>query len=125
MTMGDRYDRLADGYERWWAPVLAPTARGLVDELAPVIAREPDARIVDIGTGTGTLAIEIVRRFPMVTVVGVDSSRAMIEEARRLASRQLTPGAVRRLEFVRGEADAIPLPDGSVSAVVSSFVFQL
>ena len=28
--MADRYDRIAERYERWWAPVLAPTARDLL-----------------------------------------------------------------------------------------------
>jgi ubiquinone/menaquinone biosynthesis C-methylase UbiE len=124
-SIEDRYDRIADRYERWWAPVLAPTARGLADELASLVERVSDARIVDIGVGTGTLAIEIVRRFPRATVTGVDSSAAMLDEARRQAARALPPSAVRRLDFLRGEAEKLPLPAASFDAAVSSFVFQL
>jgi ubiquinone/menaquinone biosynthesis C-methylase UbiE len=124
-SIEDRYDRIADRYERWWAPVLAPTARGLADELTSVVDRVPDARLVDIGTGTGTLAIELVRRFPAVTVTAVDSSAAMLDEARQQATRALTPSAVRRLEFVRGDAEKLPLPSVAFDAAVSSFVFQL
>ena len=123
--MADRYDRLAARYERWWAPVLAPTARALVDDLAPLVAEQPDARIVDVGTGTGTLAIEILRRFPSVTVTAVDSSRGMLDEAKAQARRQLDRAANRRLEFQRADANALRLPESAFDAVVSSFVFQL
>jgi ubiquinone/menaquinone biosynthesis C-methylase UbiE len=123
--MSDRYDRLAERYERWWAPVLAPTARGLLDDLAPLIERQPDARIVDVGTGTGTLALELVRRHPRVEVTAVDASRGMLAEARAQARRLLDRAAVRRLDFHRAEADELRLPEASFDAVVSSFVFQL
>ena len=31
----DRYDRIADGYARWWAPFLVPAAMDLLDKLGP------------------------------------------------------------------------------------------
>ena len=34
---GERYDRMAAGYARWWAPVLAPAVAELLDDLAPHI----------------------------------------------------------------------------------------
>jgi trans-aconitate 2-methyltransferase len=50
-------------------------------------------RIADLGCGTGSLTEELLRRWPAASVVGVDSSPDMLDEARR---RQI-PG---RLEFV-------------------------
>ena len=35
---GERYDRMAAGYDRWWAPVLAPSATALLDRLEPTVA---------------------------------------------------------------------------------------
>lgn len=125
MSTSDRYDRLAERYERWWAPVLAPTALALLHELTPLIAERPGARILDVGTGTGTLAIELVRRHPRVEVTAADASRGMLAEARAQARRQLDRSTVRRLDFRRAGAGALRLPDESFDAVVSSFVFQL
>ena len=123
--MADRYDRLAERYERWWAPVLAPTARRLLDAVVPLIEQQPDARILDVGTGSGILAIELVRRFPIVTVTAADSSRGMLDEAHAQARRRLDRAALRRLEFHRGDAAQLRLPGETFDAVVSSFVFQL
>lgn len=52
---GERYDRLATGYARWWAPVLAPAVDALLDVIDPEMAGR--TRLVDIGTGTGQLAL--------------------------------------------------------------------
>jgi ubiquinone/menaquinone biosynthesis C-methylase UbiE len=124
-TIAERYDRLAERYERWWAPVLAPTARGLATALAPFIAERPATRILDVGTGTGTVAIELVQRFSGVHVTGVDASGGMLDQARDLAQRRLGRDAVERLKFARGEAAELPFEAQSFDAVVSSFVFQL
>jgi len=124
-SIADHYDRLAVGYERWWAPVLAPAARGLADELASLGAERPDACVLDVGTGTGTLAIELVQRFPALHVTGADASGGMLDEARATARRSLSRDDARRLDFVRAEAAELPFDDGAFDAVVSSFVFQI
>ena len=35
----ERYDRIATGYARWWAPVLTPAVLELLDETAAHLAR--------------------------------------------------------------------------------------
>jgi ubiquinone/menaquinone biosynthesis C-methylase UbiE len=120
---GERYDRIAEGYARWWAPVLAPAVAELLDELEPRIdGRE---RIVDIGTGTGQLALGAGERWPGVSLVGVDASAGMCAVADAEADRRL-PGAERtRFTSVVAPAEALPFPDGTFDAAASSFVFQL
>ena len=44
--------------------------------------------LLDVGTGTGTLAIAAVRRWPSVRVTGIDASSEMV--ARAAAEERLT-----------------------------------
>ena len=68
--------------------------------------------VVDIGTGTGTLARGLARRGCAVT--GVDPSAAMLAEARELAAAEgLT------IDFREGRAEALPLADGAFDVVTA------
>lgn len=120
----ERYDRIAAGYARWWAPVLAPTATALLDRLESAVAGGA-RRFVDVGTGTATLAIAALRRWPEVEVVGIDASRGMADAAIAEADRRLSPGERARFEVRVAFADRLPFADGTFDAAMSSFVFQL
>ena len=120
---GERYDRIAEGYARWWAPVLAPAVAELLDDVGP---RLGGARhLLDIGTGTGQLGLAAVERWPDVSVVGIDASAEMRAMADAEADRRLTDGQRPRFSSVVAVADRLPLADGAFDAAVSSFVFQL
>src|SRR5262245_50845448 len=89
-AIGDRYDRNARLYERWWAPVLAPSAAQLLDWTDAFAQQHLRARgalrILDLGTGTGALAIDAAARWPGAEIVGVDVARGMLSVARRRAA---------------------------------------
>jgi SAM-dependent methyltransferase len=121
----ERYSADAADYARYWAPVLEPTAHAVLDQLAEFAAglgRRP--RILDIGAGTGSLALAAWRRWPDASIVVSDAADGMVRLAER---RAIEAGANSdgRLIFVTGPADALPLADESVDAVISSFVLQL
>ena len=120
----DRYDRIAQGYARWWAPVLAPTAVSVLDRIAPLVD-DGARRILDLGTGTATLAVAAIRRWPQVHVVGIDASSGMAAAARGEADRQLGPEDRRRFSVEVAFADGLPFRAGEIDAAVSSFVLQL
>ncbi|OGO58591.1 MAG: hypothetical protein A2Z32_07725 [Chloroflexi bacterium RBG_16_69_14] len=120
---GERYDRMAAGYARWWAPVLAPAVTELLDDLE---ARIDDlARLVDIGTGTGQLALGALARWPHISVVGVDASAGMCAVADAEADRLLDGVSRTRFRTEVAVADALPFADAGFDAALSSFVFQL
>lgn len=123
--MTERYDASAGRYERWWAPVLAPTAVGLLDAVAEALGGRVPTRIVDVGAGTGTLSRAAVRRWPGAHVTALDASAGMLGTAEALAAEQLAPSERARLEFVVAAADRMPLADASADLVLSSFVLQL
>jgi ubiquinone/menaquinone biosynthesis C-methylase UbiE len=119
-----RYDRIAEGYARWWAPVLADTAVALLDHIDPDVARGA-REIVDIGTGTGTLALAAIERWPDVRVLGVDASAGMAARAEAEADACLGPADRARFETRVAFADELPLDDASIDLAISSFVLQL
>ena len=119
----ERYDRIAQGYAQWWAPVLAPAVDRLLDRAAPWLS-EGAPRVLDIGTGTGQLAFGTLARWPAVSVVGVDASTGMRDVALALAGPALGADAS-RFEAEVAFADSMPFPDQAFDVALSSFVFQL
>jgi ubiquinone/menaquinone biosynthesis C-methylase UbiE len=119
----ERYNASARDYERWWAPVLEATSGRLVDYVEWYAGGPPPdgAVVLDVGTGTGTLARAALERWPNVEVIASDAAAGMLAVARERTAD--VDGS--RLRLVEGAAGALPLADGSVDLVVSSFVFQL
>jgi ubiquinone/menaquinone biosynthesis C-methylase UbiE len=76
----------------------------------------PPRRILDLGTGTGVVAIALAERYPEAQVTGIDLSRGMIEEA----GRKLQPELAARVAFEVGDAAALDCPDGGFDLVVLS-----
>jgi ubiquinone/menaquinone biosynthesis C-methylase UbiE len=120
---GERYDRIAAGYARWWAPVLAPAVAELLDEMGPGLGGAH--HVIDIGTGTGQLALAALERWPGITVVGIDASAEMRAMADAEADRRLSAGGRARFSSIVALADRMPVAVGSFDTAVSSFVFQL
>src|SRR6266498_2948524 len=55
--------------------------RMLIDQAAA----EPGQRILDLGCGTGTLAIDVKQRQPAAELIGLDADPEMLGQARRKA----------------------------------------
>ena len=115
------YDEAAEKYRDWWGPIIAPGALPVLDHVAP--AMEADgATLLDIGTGSGLLAVTALERWPNASAVALDPSRGILEVAR---ARARDAGVAGRLELQHGDGLALPLPDAGVDAAVSSFAIQL
>ena len=116
------YDRWAATYRDWWAPVIAPSTVRLLNRLDGLVPAGGPATLVDIGTGTGTLALAALRRWPKANVIGVDPAGRLLEMAEATAREA---GMGHRLSTKVGEAGRLPLEDGSVDAALTTFVLQL
>jgi SAM-dependent methyltransferase len=83
----------------------------LVEPLLDAVAAGPGTRLVDVATGPGYVAAGAAARG--AEVIGVDLSEAMLEFARSRAPE---------VDFVRGDATALPLEDASATAVTAAFL---
>lgn len=121
----ERYDISAREYARYWAPVLEATARELLDQVDRFVSESRgQVRVLEVGAGTGSLALATVARWPQAEVIASDAAAGMLDVARKRAAEAGIDGAS-RLTFVLANADRLPLADGSVDLVISSFVLQL
>jgi arsenite methyltransferase len=86
-------------------------------------ALQPTQAVLDVGSGGGIDTILAARRVgPAGKAVGLDALEEMCERGRRHAA---DAGVGDWTEFVRGEMEDIPLPDGSVDVVLSNGVLNL
>jgi SAM-dependent methyltransferase len=118
----ERYDRIAEGYARWWAPVLAPSARALLDRFDGALDGRR-FRLLDVGSGTGTLSLAALRRWPDAQIDAIDASREMVAATKSAVGT--LPDAGARFQAVTAFADQLPFADDTFDAVMSSFVLQL
>ena len=84
----------------------------LFDRLAAMGVGRSGQYLLDLGTGTGTLARGFARRGCVVT--GLDPSEALLDEARRLTAREML-----RVQYVVGRAEDIDFADGDFDAVTA------
>jgi demethylmenaquinone methyltransferase/2-methoxy-6-polyprenyl-1,4-benzoquinol methylase len=105
-----RYDALSSalsfGQDPRWR-------RALVAAVAPA----PGARVLDVATGTGMVAAELLWRCDC-TVVGIDQSAEMLAAARaRFAGDE-------RVELIEGEAERLPFADQSFDALTFTYLLR-
>jgi demethylmenaquinone methyltransferase/2-methoxy-6-polyprenyl-1,4-benzoquinol methylase len=106
--LGPTYDRYASalsfGQDPCWR-------RFLVSR----IEAGPTDTVLDVATGTGAVAQELLRQ-KKCTVVGLDQSPEMLAEARR----RLPEG----VQLLEGTADRLPFPDASFDALTFTYLLR-
>lgn len=80
---------------------------------------EPDQRVLDIGCGTGTLEVELKRKYPAAQIVGLDPDPKALRRAKKKIKRA---GVAVQLD--QGFADELPYESGAFDRVISSFMFH-
>jgi demethylmenaquinone methyltransferase/2-methoxy-6-polyprenyl-1,4-benzoquinol methylase len=85
--------------------------------MVAAVRAQPGQRVLDVATGTGLVARELVRRYGC-RVVGLDQSEEMLERARALTAG--TP----EVEFVGGEAERLPFADAEFDALTFTYLLR-
>ncbi|MFJ4985400.1 class I SAM-dependent methyltransferase [Streptomyces sp. NPDC088732] len=111
-------DTLFSGSAPYYRRGRLPYAPGLVDALAEELALDGHGRLIDMGCGPGTLALDLAHLFG--ETVGLDPDGGMIAEAERGAAGL---GLRDRTRWVRARAEELPAGLGTftVAAFGQSF----
>jgi ubiquinone/menaquinone biosynthesis C-methylase UbiE len=106
---------------RFYDPVVQLTTREktVKDALIETARLPHDATVIDIGCGTGTLAIRVKQRNPGARVIGIDADPNILARARRKAARTGTS-----IEFVEANATQLPFADDFADCIMSSLFFH-
>ena len=87
-----------------------------------VAALEAGEVVLDLGSGGGLDVFLSARRVgPTGKVYGLDMTDEMLE----LARRNQAEAGIANVEFLKGEIEAIPLPDDSIDVIISNCVINL
>ena len=110
----DRYDLLSAALSfgqdpRWRRAMVAAVDAG------------PTERVLDVATGTGLVARELVRRYGC-SVVGLDQSAEMLAGARRRLARE--PALAQRIELVRGEAERLEFAEAEFDHLTFTYLLR-
>ena len=102
-------------YDRTMVRLTRRLYQRVIEDMVPL--RLVEGKVLDAGTGPGTLARDIARRFPQLQVYGIDLSADMIRLAHEHAKRE---GVEERVHFDVGDVARLPYLDHSFDVVVST-----
>ena len=101
------YDPSAADYDQRWRNYLEATLGAALDS----IALDGGEWVLDLACGTGALEARLLDGWPGLTIVGIDLSRGMLDQA-RAGHRAGVVG------WVQANASRLPIPDRSFDRVV-------
>jgi ubiquinone/menaquinone biosynthesis C-methylase UbiE len=114
----------AAGYG-WLTPLYDPMQRWLLREgtikqrLVAEATVGPGQRVLDLGCGTGTLGILLLRQHPHARFVGLDRDAGILRRAQAKAGRARTP-----MHLDQGTAVQLPYVDGTFDWVLASLMLH-
>lgn len=74
----------------------------------------PGGRYLDVATGTGDVALEILRQNPTAKVVGIDFASSMLDLAKRKVRGE-------SINLITGDAQALPFPDATFDGSIIAY----
>lgn len=79
---------------------------------------------LDLATGTGDVARMMADRWPLAKILASDPTVAMLEVGKKKALQPKSPKAHKRIQWIEGIAESIPLDSNSVDVITIAFGFR-
>ncbi|MBR2198658.1 MAG: class I SAM-dependent methyltransferase [Fibrobacter sp.] len=101
-------------------------SRQIIDGVAEYVKLPEGGQCLDVGCGSGALAIAVAKRNPQGAVTGIDRWGAEYASfSKRLCEDNAkAEGVAERTRFAQGDAQKLDFPDGIFDAVTSNYVYH-
>lgn len=110
----DLFERFCDTF------LFRGNLRALRLRTADLAHLQPGEKVLDVGCGTGTLALEVQKRVgPTGRVFGIDPGTQQIGRARSKAAQRRLP-----IDFQIGVIERLPFPDETFDVVVNTIMMH-
>lgn len=93
--------------------------RSLQKKVLRMLQMRDGESFLDVGCGTGTLAILVQQTYPHSRIVGLDADKKILGIAKKKAEK-----AKHSIEFIQAYAEKMPFPSHSFNIVVSTLTFH-
>ena len=100
-------------------------SRQIIEGIAEYVTLPDGGKGLDVGCGSGALAIACAKRNPSASFVGIDRwGKEYASFNKPLCENNAGAEGVRNVSFARGDAVKLDFPDGSFDAVTSNYVYH-
>ena len=100
-------------------------SRQIIEGVAAQVKLPAGGRCLDVGCGSGALAIAVGKRNPEAEIVGIDRwGKEYASFSKTLCERNAGAEGVTRISFRQGDATRLDFPDETFDAVVSNYVYH-
>jgi len=111
--------------KRLFAPGGGDIQNRVLDLLVDRIDWNGEGSALDIGCGSGALAVKLARRYPQARITGLDFWGAAWAYGKAQCERNAAlEGVGSQTEFMQGSAFSLPFADGAFDLVVSNMTFH-
>ena len=105
---GSMFDAIAERYDRLNRILSLGLDHGWRRRTVEALGLGPDARVLDLATGTADLAIAVASQHPSARVTGSDPSGNMLAIGEQKVGER---GLADRISLEQGDAQSLPYPD--------------
>ena len=100
-------------------------ARQIIEGTAAYVKMPKGGKCLDVGCGSGALAIAVGKKNPKAEIIGIDRwGKEYASFSKALCESNAKAEGVSRISFQQGDATHLDFPDETFDAVVSNYVYH-